>query len=171
MRDKGLSYALILLAGIAAGVFAVRMTGRATAAPVCDACRRPANTRSRAAGFLGNKREVFCCPACALTAHRQSGRGVRLTEVTDYNTGKTVPPERSYFVRGSDVNLCEHAHARPMVDETKRTAAEQFDRCSPSILAFQTQGAARTFAAAHGGSVMSFDELQQFFAATKPVSP
>lgn len=141
----------------AAAVYTGRTITRASAAQVCDACRRPIHARSKTVGLMGNRREVFCCPACALTAHRQSGHAVRLVELTDYSTGAKLSPEAAFLVRDSDVNLCARQHA--MVDEAKHTTAEHFDRCSPSILAFSTRQAGESFAAVNGGTLLSFREL------------
>jgi hypothetical protein len=118
--------------------------------------------RTRTVGEFEGKREVFCCPACALTAHRQSGHAVRVLRFTDFETGAPLDPQRAVLVRDSDQNLCMHAH--PMIDQEKQAQSTHFDRCSPSILAFASEQAAAKFAAAHGGHVESFQTLSAAYA-------
>jgi nitrous oxide reductase accessory protein NosL len=46
-----------------------------------------------------------------------------------------------------------------LVDVTKQSYAMEYDRCSPSFLAFAGQAAAEDFAREHGGTVLRFEEL------------
>jgi hypothetical protein len=107
--------------------------------------------------MIGNRRELFCCPACALTTHDQDGRPVRIVELTDYETSSPLAPSQAYMVRGSDVNTC--AQQNGPVDQDKQPTVVRFDRCSPSLLAFVGRDAAARFAKDHGGEVLSFSEL------------
>jgi hypothetical protein len=151
---------LVILA--VSGFLSLRHVWRASAAEACDACQRPIHDRMRAVAVFEGKREAFCCPACALTAHRQTGRAVRMVRFTDFDTQAKIPPERAFLVRDSDVNMCVREHV--MIDEEKHASGAQFDRCAPSIVAFGTRGAAERFVAAHGGRVVRFQELAAAFA-------
>jgi hypothetical protein len=106
---------------------------------------------------VGDRRELFCCPACALTTHDQDGRPVKIVELTDYETGSPLAPSQAYMVRGSDVNTCAQQHGP--VGPDKQPTHVHFDRCSPSLLAFVGREAAARFAKEHGGDLLSFSEL------------
>ena len=125
---------------------------------VCGVCNRPIHERSRTVGVVGrDKEEVFCCPTCALSAHRQTGKKVEITELTDFDTDRELAPRDAYVVEGSNVNLC--LGHRPVTDQDKQPAQVTFDRCSPSIYAFASESAAERFAREHGGTVRRFEEL------------
>jgi hypothetical protein len=124
---------------------------------VCQACSRPIHAQSRTVALVGNRRELFCCPACALTTHDQNGRAVKILELTDYETSSPLSPSQAYVVRGSDVNTCAQQHG-PMGPDKQPTIVH-FDRCSPSLLAFVSREEAAGFAREHGGEVLSFSEL------------
>ena len=123
----------------------------------CQACQRAVHHHTRTVGIAEGKREIFCCPACALSEHRQTGRQVRITELTDFESGTRFSPDHAYVVRGSDLNPCvQHTST---LDRDKQPLHVHFDRCSPSMLAFAHQEAAATFAKQHGGQVVRFQEL------------
>jgi len=124
---------------------------------VCQVCSRPIHAHSRTVGLVGDRREQFCCPACALATHEQSGRAVRIVELTDYETSSSLAPSGAYIVRGSDVNTCALEHGPVVAD--KQPTVVHFDRCSPSLLAFVGRDAAARFAKEHRGEVLSFSEL------------
>lgn len=144
------------------GVLSLRNIWRASAARVCAVCQRPVHERTKTVGEFEGKREVFCCPACALTAHRQSGHPVRVLRFTDFETGARIDPERAVLVSDSDQNLCMRAHL--MIDQEKQAHSTHFDRCSPSILAFASEQAAERFTAVHGGHVEPFATLSAAYA-------
>jgi hypothetical protein len=126
-------------------------------AKLCDACRRPLHTNSATLAELGGRRQVFCCPACAVSARMQGRDRFKIAAFTDYATGKALTPSSALLVRGSDVNLCARVH--PLIDEVKEAHPVHFDRCTPSFIAFSDKAAATRFIEAHGGTVVRFDEL------------
>jgi hypothetical protein len=149
-------WAVLLACGIALGYAGWRM--RTTASTeICDACNRHVHPEARTVGTVDGKREVFCCPTCALTDHLQTGKAVTITSLTDAATGNSLAPADAYLVEGSDVNYC--MRQRPLIDPDKRAAPMEFDRCSPSIIAFAGKEAAMQFAAEHGGRILRFEEL------------
>lgn len=158
MRKRSTVIGIGILGTIAAGLvyLAVSMQ-RASSREMCQVCRRPLHERSRTVGFLGDTQDVFCCPACALTSHQQTGQAVKITELTDFVTDSKLDPANAFLVRGSNVNLCTRHH--PLVDDAKQSYAMEYDRCSPSVLAFATREEAESFARDHGGDVMPFREF------------
>jgi len=156
-RRGALVGAACLLAVVLGLVYAGWKTWRASEAQICQVCSRPIHSQTRTAGVAGGGREMFCCPACALTAHDQSGNAVRIVELTDYETNSTLDPSQAFLVRGSDVNICARQHGP--VDPDKQPTVVHFDRCSPSLLAFARRDAAVRFAREHGGELLRFSAL------------
>jgi hypothetical protein len=123
----------------------------------CGACRRPVHHHSRTVGLVEGTRQVFCCPSCAISEIRQTGREVKVTQLTDYETGAAVAPASAMVVRGSHINPClDHG---PHVSSHSQPLTQHFDRCAPSALTFSTRAAADAFAGKHGGTVISFEEM------------
>lgn len=124
---------------------------------VCGACQRPVHGDSKTVATVAGRTALFCCPSCALSERLQSGAAVRVTALTDFRSGRPLDPSGAFLVRGGDVNPCAgHAmHLHP----DKQPMQTQFDRCSPSLLAFSGFDAARAFAAEHGGQVIRFADL------------
>ena len=48
----------------------------------CKACTRPVHSHMKTVAVLDGKREVYCCPACALSEHQQSGKQVQAVSYT-----------------------------------------------------------------------------------------
>jgi hypothetical protein len=126
-------------------------------APVCEVCGRAIHRDMRTVALIGGRREVFCCPTCALSAGSQLHKEVRFESLSDFNTGRRLRPEDAFAVEGSNVIPCDRTHA--IVNRDRQPAVEQFDRCSPSIVAFASRAAAERFASAHGGQVDTFRHL------------
>ena len=124
---------------------------------MCYACQRPIHAHSRTVAVVKGHQRLFCCPACALSEHEQEGQPVRIAELTSILTGAKLSPNDAYVVKGSDVNMCAHAHE--MIDADKRPAGVLYDRCSPSLLAFGQRSEAVQFAHEHGGEVLAFKEV------------
>lgn len=127
----------------------------------CKACARPVHAHMKTVAILDGKRATYCCPACALSEHQQSGRPVRVVELTDYLSNVPLKPETSFVVRNSDVNPCLQHH--PAIGENSQPLEAHFDRCSPSVLAFQDQKTASAFAGEHGGQVVKFSDFATEF--------
>jgi len=123
----------------------------------CYACQRPVHAHSRTVALVKGRAKMFCCPACALSEREQEGRPVRIVELTSFLTGAKLAPNEAYVVKGSDVNMCAHAHE--MIDADKRPAGVLYDRCSPSLIAFGQRNEAMEFAHEHGGEVLTFKEV------------
>ena len=108
-------------------------------------------------GEVEGKTERFCCPACAFTAAVQTGKPVRILQLTDFNTHHSRDPETAFLVRGSDTVLCTHPH--PLTDDAKQPLPVHFDRCLPSILAFGTRESAEAFQRERGGELLQIADL------------
>ena len=122
----------------------------------CHGCARPV-THSRTVAIVDGKRATYCCPACALSEHQQSGKPVRVVELTDYANRGVLEPESAVVVRNSDVNHC--MQVRQAMDENKQPLAVHYHRCAPSVIAFRNAVMAGEFAKEHGGQVLKFSDF------------
>lgn len=150
--------AILVLAGLGFAAWRV-VSGRS--AQSCKACTRPVHAHMKTVAMVDGKRATYCCPACALSEHQQSGKPVKVLQLTGYLSGSPLKPETSYLVRNSDVNPCLPHH--PAVDNNSQPLESRFDRCSPSVLAFEDQGSATAFASEHGGQVVRFSDFATQF--------
>ena len=160
-RRRWLVGVLGVLAGFPLGYAGLR-TFRSGDMAECYACKRPIHDHSKTAAFADGRSRLFCCPACALSQHEQSGKPVTITRLTSFFTGEPLAPQNAYVVRGSDVNMC--IRDRGIIDADKQPAPLRFDRCAPSLYAFAQLSEASLFARQHGGEVMLFREAEAAFS-------
>ena len=148
---------LALLVAVAGLIYTAWQWRDASRSESCRVCQRHLHAGSQVVALQQGRKEAFCCPTCAVTLGSQAGQAVSVVELTDFETGSRIAPEEAYLVQGSDINLClQH----PMLtDSQKQPASMQFDRCSPSVLAFSSQEAAEAFRQEHGGRLLPFSAL------------
>ena len=127
----------------------------------CYACKRPIHAHSKTVAFIGGRSRLFCCPACALSQHQQTGKPISVTQLTAFLTGKALSPDNAYVVKASDVNMCERT--KEIVEDDKQSAGLHYDRCAPSLIAFAQRSDAVQFAREHGGEVMPFSQAAAAF--------
>jgi hypothetical protein len=147
----GLGILLVLVLGLGYAGWRMRSPSREA---VCQVCGRTIHANMRTVAFVGGKREVFCCPTCALSAGAQTHQPVRFEQLADYQTGRPLRPSDAYAVEGSDVIPCVRSHE--MLNRDGQPVPLAFDRCSPSIIAFANQATAERFVSEHGGAVGRF---------------
>lgn len=150
----GFGVALVVALGLGYAGWRVRTTSQAE---VCHASRRAVHANMRAVAFVGGHREVFCCPTCALSEATQLHKTIRFDALADYDSGKVLRPADAFAVEGSDVIPCVRPHE--MRNRDGLPVPMEFDRCSPSILAFASRATAERFASMHGGKAGTFQEL------------
>ncbi len=154
---------ILAMVAVAAGLgYAGFAVYRSSQPDFCYACRRPVHAHTRTVALDCGRPRVFCCPACALSEHQQEGKPIRVTELTDFFTGEKLSPAEAFVVKGSGVNMCAPTHGPMNAD--KRPAGVEYDRCSPSLLAFGKQSDATEFAREHGGDVLAFRDIVSEFA-------
>lgn len=123
----------------------------------CQACGRAIHANMRTVAFVGDRRERFCCPTCALSAGAQTHEPVRFEQLADYDTSHPLRPVDAFAVQGSDVIPCVHSHQ--MLNRDGQPVPMEFDRCSPSIITFANRSSAENFASEHGGRVDKFLQI------------
>ncbi len=158
MTRKATLIGWIVLVGFTAGVAFFAWTIRSSSAMnACAVCNRHIHPETRTVAELEGRRAVFCCPTCARMAGEQRPGSARIVELTDDETGERLNPEDAFLVVGSDVNYCMRKHV--YLNEEKQAAMMDFDRCSPSVIAFAKRAAAAEFVERHGGQLIRFADL------------
>jgi hypothetical protein len=157
-RYFGMAVLLVLASGLAFVGWTMLGPGEAA---TCHACGRPVHEQVLTIGLDDGHRETYCCLACALTHHQQSGDAVEIVELRDYDTGRHLSPEEAFLVRESDVNVCMR---HPMLSDREGSSSTmEFDRCTPSMIAFATRERAQEFQHRHGGILLPFSEVHRAF--------
>jgi hypothetical protein len=151
-----LGLGIVVVFALGLGYAGWRMT-RSTQGELCQASGRPIHADMRTVAFVGEKRGVYCCPTCALTEGAQMHQAVRFEQVADYETGHPLRPADAFAVEGSGVIPCFRPHG--MVNRDGQAVPIDFDRCSPSIIAFANLAAAERFASEYGGEAGKFLEI------------
>jgi len=150
-RILGLCIVLALALGLGYAAWRMKSTSQVAA---CEVCSRAIHADMRTVALVGDRREVFCCPSCALSAGAQTHKPVRFEQLADYQTGHPLRPADAFAVKGSDVIPCVHTHQ--MLNRDGQPVPMEFDRCSPSIIAFADRTSAARFASEHGGQTGAF---------------
>lgn len=157
MRFRPIIVAILAIAFISAAGLGAWTYVRAREKHDCAACKRPIHQHSLTTAIVNGKQSGYCCPACALSDRLHFGARVRVTSLTDHNTGDRVAPDRAWVVRGSDLNMCARMASEPRPDKHRMEA--HYDRCSPGLVAFSTESAAASFVREHGGQIVRFATL------------
>jgi hypothetical protein len=123
--------------------------------PVCE--------RGECSGFafrvtLADGREVkTCCARCGLHYLKLHGQTATSLQATDYSSGRWINAKSAVFVSCSDVSPC--ARMETMRDSQGCCFYKGYDRCQPSLVAFETRAAARSFQQQHGGVLLALEQL------------
>lgn len=129
----------------------------------CAACGRAVDGHALTIAAVDGEEQRFCCPACAFSVERQSGSTVRLVSLSHHDGGGSIDPSEAFVVVGSSVNHC--LRSEPLVGSQKRFSHLEYDRCSPSMMSFADERAARAFATQYGGKVTMGNDLPRLAQA------
>ena len=128
------------------------------AEPSCAVCQRPLHKETYYRIQLADgETEDVCCPRCGLRFQRDR-KDVASTEVADYFGGRRLDAEKALYVEGSALHLCCGEPA-PRRDATGGQFVLTWDRCLPSLVAFETREEAEGFRRQNGGAVKTYAEL------------
>lgn len=171
MQSRRIRLIVVVMAlGLAGAVAAPRLWQWWMAPPrgYCPICHRHEHGNSGVTLAVKDEGVIeTCCLSCALSYGRQTSKPVTVVSVTNHETGKPLAPDRATFVVGSDVTPCTHDAKQLRIDG--EAVPVQWDRCLPSILAFAARAPAEIFQQQHGGTLRSFQELQQQAADNQPL--
>jgi hypothetical protein len=153
--------ALISLASIgvitALGVWAFFSISR----PVPDLCRVCERGMHKGVTYrleLEKRTEDACCPRCGMHYQIEHPGAARKAWATDLNSGEFIVAESAYYVEGGDVEYCT-MHSTPVARRPQGVSVRDYDRCLPSLVAFQTQQDAEAYQKQQGGQVLDYQQV------------
>jgi hypothetical protein len=139
-------------------MLALLVTGCERAPKSCQVCQRDEckGLAFRVTLTTGKTVET-CCPRCGLHYLESTKQQARALQATDYAGGQWIDATKAMYVSGSDVSACAGM-------ETKRNAHgccafKDYDRCLPSLIAFEDEQRAVEFQKQHGGEIVTLDKL------------
>ena len=148
-----------LVALVAIGVtsfFAYRYEKRREMAGMCPFCDRMVHPVTAYRLKVGDHEVAACCPRCGMHAQVNQEQGKPgQAWATDVNTGESVAAESATYVEGGDLQYCTHGD-QPMSRESHGVSVREYDRCLPTLVAFQTPQEAEAYQQQHGGRVLSY---------------
>ena len=162
-QTLGLSIVLAFALGL--GYAGWRMVRTDSEGEICLTSGRPIHANMRTVAFVDNKRQVFCCPTCALSEGVQTHSTVRFEQIADSETGHPLRPIDAFAVEGSGVIPCLRPHE--LANRDGLVVPMDFDRCSPSIIAFSSRSSAEKFASEYGGRVDTLLQIVGHAATNK----
>jgi hypothetical protein len=127
----------------------------------CAVCER-AECTNMAFGIhmMDGKTVDACCPRCGLRYIAAQHPSVASLSVRGFDTGAPLDATRAFYVEGSRVTPCTSAgHSLPK-DERGCCMGAVYDRCLPSLLAFDSKPKADAFAREHGGFVRTLTDIR-----------
>jgi len=147
----------------AIGILAIALLGAGLAAcradASCDLCGRDECTAlAFRVEYRDGGTQTTCCPRCGSRAVAEShGREVARLRARDFATGREIDATTAAYVSGSDVEHCMAPKEQPSTQSCCRVLT--YDRCLPSLIAFGSQADAERFVEDHGGTLLSFADL------------
>ncbi|HEV8130941.1 MAG TPA: hypothetical protein VGQ81_06800 [Acidobacteriota bacterium] len=148
--------AVIVLLSALVALLSYRYLGRSHTA--CQICDRPihAETYFRIQQVDGESEDV-CCPRCAVRYLKNRPKIDRSLSVSDFKTQVLIPAQGAIYVEDSDVHPCSSEVSRREI--TGAEYEKVWDRCLPSLVAFQDRVDAEDFRRCHGGRLVSYSQL------------
>ncbi len=135
-------------------------------AKICPFSGREIHPQTRTLVTIGGRKYETCCVRCAIIEAQQTGKPLRVVKVADFETSRLIDPNNAWFVEGSAVNFCMRMSPAAESPGRETVSVRDFDRCSPSIMAFSNEQHARDFIAQHGGAMKRLTDLQSEVTST-----
>ena len=147
----------LLLVAVAGLSPAAGCRASASRCAVCD--RAECRNMVFSIHFSSGKTVETCCPRCGLHFIASQHAPVASLAVRSFDTGSLLDARRAFYVEGSSLTPCSSAKQGLPKDERGCCANPVYDRCLPSLLAFETRSKAESFAREFGGFARVFSEL------------
>jgi hypothetical protein len=155
MSPKKIAPIVIMVLVIAAAFSIFLFEKRRTEASLCPACNREIHSGwSFTLAFKDGKTERLCCAKCGILAQINQDTQVLSAMATDFPTGKPVQAEKALYVWNSDIEHCPVPSKRDSTNQQPMQLA--WDRCIPSLIAFENRSEAEKLQAQHGGKVVNY---------------
>src|SRR5712691_7941338 len=145
---------LALAVLIAAAIAAASTSACRVAAAKCAACDRAECKNMVFTIHLSNGKTVnTCCPRCGQHYIESQRPSVASLSVRAFDTAAILDATRALYVDGSNVTPCTVEGSSLPKDERGCCMNPVYDRCLPSLIAFDSRAKAEAFAREHGGIV------------------
>ncbi len=127
-------------------------------AKVCAVCQRD-ECKAMAFRITRDDGKIVetCCARCGLH-YLESSKPPRRVEATDFATGHWIDAAMAMLVSGSDMRGCAMPETRR--DSQGCCMYMAYDRCLPSLIAFESRDAAAAFTKKHGGDLAAWEQLR-----------
>lgn len=146
---------MVVIIAAASSVFLLEM--KKTAASFCRACNREIHKDwAFTVTFKDGKKETLCCAKCGILEEMEKKSQVASVQATDFATGKPIPAEKAIYVWGSNMDHCPVPEKRDWTDVQPMRLA--WDRCIPSLIAFENRDLAAKFQSEHGGRLVDYSD-------------
>jgi len=123
----------------------------------CNICNRPIHPGMSFLVQTDGHTERACCPRCGMHyAANHSGKAQKLW-ATDLNSGKMIPAETAHYDEGGNIDYCA-VHGEAVQRQPQGVSVRDYDRCLPTLVAFQTRAEAESYQREHGGRVLNYAE-------------
>ncbi len=155
---------VVVLALAALFVVTTASCGRSKSAACTQCGRDECKNLTVTIGLESGDSVKTCCPRCALRYLADKRPAVTMLAVRGFADGRSLNARKAFYVEGSDVHPCASHDKGAAVDPRGCCLTAVYDRCEPSLVAFDSADTAESFARDHGGFVRTFDELK---AATR----
>lgn len=128
--------------------------------PRCEVCDRDIHPGMQARLVMNGKPRTTCCVACAM--HLKLGnKAAVIQSATDYRTGKEIDAAGAVYLFNPQIETCVTNTGAVRAGDS--AAYVCFDRCHPSVVAFQSRAEALAVQKEYGGTMASLTELQHIF--------
>jgi hypothetical protein len=149
--------ALAIVVAVALVFYLVETGHIAPGKPLCVACHRALHKAQVYTVISPNGAELpSCCPRCGLRYTIENK--AQSAQATDFKTGKSISPERAYYLEGSSIMEC--CSNTPLRTETGLVCDVHYDRCLPSLVAFSKLEDAEEYRNNQGGHIINFAEAR-----------
>lgn len=121
----------------------------------CSLCNRSLVANTKFIIKLKNGKIMkACCPQCGLRYYDKNKDKVVEIYATDFVSLKLIDAFKAYYVIGSEYHEC--CKKSSFIGENKEIYEICYDRCLPSLVAFEKKGEAKRFIEKYGGRIFHY---------------
>ncbi len=160
MKTRVILATLVALATIVGGSVMAYRRGMVRQPAICQLCGRdiPRQTAFRVETRDGSL--AACCPSCAMHYMRHHPGRIRQAFATDFDSGRPIPAQSASYDQGGDVQYCT-AHQPSVERGPLGVNARVYDRCLPTLVAFDSRSEAEAYQKQHGGRLLTYDQAME----------
>ena len=126
----------------------------------CSLCGREVHEDMAAnLTFKDGESATACCLECAMRYEAQTGKRAKDISVTDFYSAKVIDSKNAFFVTGSNLSPC--CKKDIMRAPEGQALYLKYDRCLPSIIAFEKKEDAMKYMTEHGGTSKTLSEIRE----------